>query len=843
MTSKILNFIIRLAGLLITTLLIIQPWLIKVDSTDPFLISGWVQILASSVAIFVSSLLLAFYRPIKAYFSLTNPLLVCFIAIVISLFFSHYTSSLRVSLLAIGLLSIVGSLRLFRKSIDNYSVAGMISLTGFFMAVYSICQFYGHDFLIWQSKYNVVGTLTNPNFLGLFICLTSTITFGLFSELYTKSKKDSFIFLFFLLTQIVVLIILNKSGLWLTLIFISLIWIWSKWFCISGRISRISPVLVGLIMAIILLLTQWKIYAETSNYPWEKITKVPNSAQAFVSRLILWEMGFSIFKEHIYTGTGAGSISYIMPLKRPNTASSLGLKIYNDDPHSFIISTLAETGFLGLWGICSLIITIFGAFTRKNFKYESVEIIKTKKNNTQDEQNTEDLTIIKFPWYFTSVAVVILYLSFQCGYINQNYLPIAISLLILLFGVSTSIINKNFVETKNDYFYLSKSTLATIFAFAFYSLFNNSFSILPLVGFLIPVISLHFSCCKTDVKYKPRITIISLLFIALPLIYALTAIHFQLLHQIEESFLAKALVFLNTNNYEKAEQSFLSAIETNPQCLRGYHGLAISLESQGKIEEAQDALNQLDTMVPNMYNAKYEIARILFENNKIREAHVYAVKNLEWASDAISYELLGRILCLEGRIDEAEQTFKEGLISYPLNMNEKLAADRIRLNLSALAIEKGDYKSSKNYISQIKTDVINNIDALYINGLILSHEKKYNEALAIFEKALKIYPNVPRLLNAIGYILTITNQNLDRAQILLERAFDILKNNNKINNLLDYLMVANSLGKLYQKQNKIEQARELLKLSYEETPNELKKLKEERLKDLNDFYNSFGNAQ
>ena len=88
----------------------------------------------------------------------------------------------------------------------------------------------------------------------------------------------------------------------------------------------------------------------------------------------------------------------------------------------------------------------------------------------------------------------------------------------------------------------------------------------------------------------------------------------------------------------------------------------------------------------------------------------------------------------------------------------------------------------------------------------------------------------------------ITNKDLDRAQIILEEAFNQLKNSSQ-RDLSDLLMIANSLGKVYQKQNKLDKAGELLKFSYEETPNEWKALKEERLKDLNDFYNSFKPAE
>ena len=827
MSSKVTNLLIRIIGIVISAILLIQPWLIKVESIDPFLISGWMQIVAASIAIFAASLLLAFYRPIKAYFSLTNILFLCFIAIGISLYFTHYTACLRASMIAVGLLACIGSLRLFRKDIDNFSISGMLSLSGFFMAIYAIGQYLGHDFLVWESKYNVVGTLTNPNFLGIFLCLTSCITFGLVSELYTKSIKDSLIFLSFLILQLIALLIVNKSGINLILAVMVIFWFWSKWFNISGKIARISPIFVGLILAFILLLTQWKIYEETTRYPWKEITSVSNSTKPFVSRVILWQMGFSIFKEHYKTGSGIGSTPFIMPLKRPPTGSTLGLKIYNDDPHSFVVSALAETGFLGLWGICSILVAIFGAFTRKNTRFETLET--TSSTETIDESRKE----ISFPWYPILVTVIIVYLSVQSGYIPQNKLPIVISLLIIFFGFCTSFLNNSYIASKNDYFYIGRSTLTAIFAFTFYSFFNNTLSILPLVGTIILIISLHFSCCQPDVKFKSRKTFISFLFIFLPFVYCIMTCHFQYLHQLEEAYLAEGLSNYNEGKFESAERSFLSAIETNHQCLRAYHALALTLEAQGKIEEAQDVLTQLDTMVPNIFNAKYEIARILFDHKKIREAHIYAVKNLEWASDPASFELLGKIFWMENRKDKAEQTFKEGLVNVPSNVKDRYAADRIRLWLAHLTLEKNDLKNSKSYLNAITTDIAEEIDVLYMKGIILTKEKKNRDALRIFEELLKKYPENPIILNATGYLLLTSSRNLDRAQVLLEKAFELLKNNNQASNLSDYLMVANSLGKLYQKQNKLSRALELMKLAYDETPEEQKNLKASRLEDLN----------
>ena len=851
MSSKYSNLLIRIAGLVITTLLLVQPWLVRFNFLDPFVISGWTQITASIIALAVSSIILAFYRPIKGYNSLTAVLSILFLAVGIALYSTNYNVSHRTSMIFIGLIACLGSLRLFRKSIDNYSIAAMVSLSGFFMAVYSIFQYCGYDFFLYLGKLTVVGTLTNPNHLGLFLCLTISITFGLFAEFYKKNIKHSLVFLLFFIVQVIAVLLLKKSGHMLCLAFMIFIWFWSKSFKYSGKISKKSPIIVGFLIAVVLFGCQWLMYKEITKYPWERVTKVPYNVKPFVSRLILWQMGLDIFKEHSLTGAGAGSIPYIMPLKRPPTASTLGLAIYNDDPHSIIISILAETGFLGLWGFCSLLVAVYGSFIRKNTKYEPIESeskCETPESEKSEDNNSENKEInsnnegFYFPWKVLSIIVVIIYLALQAGFIPKEYTAVAVTMIIIFFGIICIDKNNAIKATNNDYYFLSKSTITAIFAFVFYSLFNTT--VLPIIGFMVLLISLHFSLCLPDVRFKPRITGISLLFILLPVIYAFTTFVFDKAYNRELEYIVAGEVNQALGNMAEAEKNFLSAINTNPQCLKAYDGLAKSLEAQGKLDEAQDVYTQLDAMVPNIFKAKYKIANILLKKDKILEAHRFAVKNLEWAEDPQSYELLAAILFSEGRPKEGEEILKEGLIMIPANEEERVAADRLRLNLAVLAMRKGNYKLSKEYLDNIKSNVIAEHDvSIFTRASIYANEQQYDKALELYEQVLKHNPDEPRILNAIGYILTLTNKDLDRAQLLLETAYETIQKDEKASNS-DYLEIAHSLAKLYLKKNiNLKRAGELLKIVYEETPEEYKSLKEARLKDLNEFYNSFSNNQ
>jgi tetratricopeptide (TPR) repeat protein len=205
-----------------------------------------------------------------------------------------------------------------------------------------------------------------------------------------------------------------------------------------------------------------------------------------------------------------------------------------------------------------------------------------------------------------------------------------------------------------------------------------------------------------------------------------------------------------------------------------------------------------------------------------------------------SYELLGKILLQEGKFADAKKVFEEALVIVPEHIREeRLAADRIRLSLAALAANESNFERCENYLKEIRSSVSENSDALYLRALILSRSGNNQEALDLFEKALIQSPENPKLMNAVGFILVKENIDLDRAQKLLEAAHQLIKSN-ETPMLSDLLMVAHSLGILYWKQGKLDQAEKLLEIAWEQCPDNWEAQKAARLEDLKRFYRETG---
>lgn len=554
-------------------------------------------------------------------------------------------------------------------------------------------------------------------------------------------------------------------------------------------------------------------------------------------------MGYTIFMKNPVFGIGPGATPYMMPLQRPALGSALGLKAYNDDPHSWPVTLLGEIGFTGLFAFCSIFAIVYGCGTWRRFKnQQSDEHFHKENGKAEANEDNTGFSDDNLSWSLALAVVLLAPLAYVFDLIGSATLTYSFPAAIIIFGLQNLFNTINNDNPLPQPVGLTKISLAAMLTFAFHGLYNNSFSILPLLAFVVVLFSLHFSACLRNVAWKRRFSFLSLVFICLPAMYVFTAYNFQIAYHREQVNLAIGEQQLGNNNLAESQTAFEAAIQANPQSLKAHYGLALSLERQNRLDETQDILKRLDSMVPNVFNTNFELARILLDRRQILEAHKYALKSLQWDQAPKVYELLGRILLMEGKHNEAEKIFEEGLLLIPPNRQERDAADRIRLNLAALMASRGNFEKCQNYLEQIKSEVRENLDYIYLQGMILSREKKFDRALEVFERALAKSPQNPRLMNAVGYVLTTLNQDLERAANLLEDSYQNVKRIEPPP-LSELLMIAHSLGSLYWKQGKLVEAQELLELSWSQCPPEWKSLKQERLESLTRFYQETGRVQ
>lgn len=834
-----LNNLLRISGIIVSAFLAVLPWLITPDSDDPFLFHGWVVYAATAVSICLLSVIFLFFRPRQNQIPYARSFLLLFAVITATTLMSNFIVSLRTSLTWLSLMVLVGFLRLSRHESDNLNVAAMVALSGCLMAVYGLIQAAGYDVISWSSPYLMVGTLSNPNFFTAYLSLTSIVSLGLAMNQAYRYKLTRLIFWSMTALQISAVVLAGRAGSLLTLGFGIFLLTTSFWEVRPGKLLRRSAFISGLLLAIVLTGAYGLVYYATSTYPWETSTRFSHSDFPVITRIINWQMGYGIFLKNPLLGMGPGSTPYVMPLQRPPTGSAMGLKEYNDDPHSWPVTILAETGFAGLFGFASILAIVYGCGTWRRFKNQQLEDATNRSQDAETEKDSLGFADDHLSWKAVLIVASAAPVCYLSGLIGSGTLIYSFPAAIVLFGLYNLFITMSAGAAPTRPANLAKTTLAALLTFAFNGLFNNSFSILPLMVFAALLLSLHFSVCLRNVAWKRRFSFLSLVFICLPAMYVFTAYNFQIAYHREQVNLSLGERMLQSQNFSESQTAFEAAIQANPQSLKAHYGLARALEQQNRLDETQDILRRLDSMVPNVFNTNFELARILFERQQIIEAHKYALKSLQWNQSPRIYDLLGRILLMEGRQMEAEKIFEEGLQLIPPYDQEIVAIDRIRLNLAALLASRGNYDKCQEYLEQIKSELRENIDYMYLQGMVLSRNQKQQEALELFEKALEKDPQNARLMNAVGFILTLQNSDLDRAANLLESAYQNIKRSGAPPQS-DFLMIVHSLGNLYWKLGKLAEAREMLELAWSQCPPEWQKLKSERLESLKQFYQETG---
>lgn len=881
MLPKILQNFIRVFSILISVVLIIQPWFCTVNCEDRFLLSSWNILVSGIIASCLLSVLIIFFKPKGQRISYIFSVFSLFLLIVYLVNSTKYLPTLRSAIFVINTLVLLLFFKYtFRKS-DYHAIASTIALSGACMAIYCIFQKNGIDCLVWQYKKVAVGTLANQNYCGIFLIISAMITLGCACDISSKDIISKLSFWIMFILQAIGIFLCEKYGIsrcfFFSLIFYILICKKNFPFGFVWRRAYLS----GFIIALFFTGFYWASYKAVSDYNWSKMI-IPSGKISVPARLVMWKMGFDIFKEKPILGSGPGIISFLMQKMRPFNGNLLGLRNFDQDPHSTPIKILAELGFLGFWLICTIICMMYGVYARRALQdefrcdYKELEEPEEESNDGQTQQNIQcqeqqnqelaeyepketllgklknylanalkNSSIWRLPWTKTVVATVIVYYTAENRFISKLAAFYSIPLIIAFSGVYNTFMEKNKqgADDKEPGYFLRRANITTVTIYLIYSLFNNSFDMESVSGFMIVVFSMVFVWNMSDTKWQKKFSFYSLPCLVLPCMFAFAAYTFQMAHHSEYMAIYNGSKLFNEKKYQSSLEQFTIAIQNNPQSLQAYYGSARCYEMLGNNDKSMEMYRRLDSIVPNVYGANYNLARKLLENGKILEAHRYAIKNIEREHLPTSFELLVEILLYEGKTGEAEAAAREGLYFVPAHMKYELAsADRLRYILASIVSQRGEYDECKKFLDDIKGNLKNDKKVLYLRSMLLIKENKEIEALEAFEKLLSEDPESIGLLNAVGYLLCKNGDDLERSQVLLEKAYHKVKNRKPVL-LSDLLMVSNSLGILYWKQGKFEAAGQLLKISYEQCPDEWKKVKEERYLIWEEFQQSMKENQ
>jgi len=244
---------------------------------------------------------------------------------------------------------------------------------------------------------------------------------------------------------------------------------------------------------------------------------------------------------------------------------------------------------------------------------------------------------------------------------------------------------------------------------------------------------------------------------------------------------ARALIHASMQNWDKALVDFNTAIKLDPSNKLVYEAKALVLAGMGKYKEAIACLDEADKLIPNSISTYTCRARIYLMQKKPKEA----LECLEKAHDKepknisvllLRADVLQKLGQNKKSLADVDEVLKirpnfipaiqfraillsdDGKIAEAISTLQKILQDKpddliTKLQLGMLYSANGQVKKALEIFSSILADHPDDATALRGRGDALLGLGKHKEAVADYEKTLKLQPNEPGLLNNMAWVL------------------------------------------------------------------------------------------
>lgn len=233
--------------------------------------------------------------------------------------------------------------------------------------------------------------------------------------------------------------------------------------------------------------------------------------------------------------------------------------------------------------------------------------------------------------------------------------------------------------------------------------------------------------------------------------------------------ITKALIalYLDLQEYSQAEQYIPSLIVSKKYQGVAHHFKAEISESRNELDSALNEYQRVKN--GELYNsAQSRIPQLLMQQHGLKIAR-------EWLHNKVS----------SSKIDTIKSKF---------------------LTIEAtLLLEQHDYQEALELYNEADALTPNNIDIHYSRAIAEQGLHHIAKAEADFRFVLKQRKDDVNTLNALGYMLASDTDRLDEAQVLISKALSLRP---------DDVMIIDSLGWLYYRQENIEQAELYLRKAY-----------------------------
>src|SRR5579862_289977 len=195
----------------------------------------------------------------------------------------------------------------------------------------------------------------------------------------------------------------------------------------------------------------------------------------------------------------------------------------------------------------------------------------------------------------------------------------------------------------------------------------------------------------------------------------------------------------------KALEHFQIAVQLKPDSAEAHTNLAASLVHAGKTEQAGEQFREALALEPKDYDANHNLGEFYVQSGKLTEASPFLeeAQHIHPASYENGYDL-AMTYFLTGRYDQANQVVQNLLA-------QKNTAELHSL-LGQIEEKQEKYLDAVNEL-QTAAHMEPNEDNLFHWGSELLLHRTYEPAIDVFQRAVELYPNSPRLRIGLGMAL------------------------------------------------------------------------------------------
>ncbi len=224
-----------------------------------------------------------------------------------------------------------------------------------------------------------------------------------------------------------------------------------------------------------------------------------------------------------------------------------------------------------------------------------------------------------------------------------------------------------------------------------------------------------------------------------------------------------ALTCRQTHAYANLETLWRDTLGKNPGCWMAHNNLAVLLDNQGRLQEAEEHTRAALAVEPTYQEAHNNLGGLLARQGRLEEATQEFVETFRAdLTSTAAGKNLGVVLSQRGDLEQQVLALAESLRQRP-------GYERVADSLGRVLLLNSRLDAAARYFQQVIERHPNEPDPHYFRALALTRLNRNQEAITEYERCLALDPNRTSALVNLGAVLMLENR-VDEAAIRYQQA-------------------------------------------------------------------------